>query len=337
MLFLIDYENVGNSGMKGCGYLNSSDHVIIFFSEAKKKMERRSLETIINSGCVFEICKLCKNGKNALDFYIASRLGEMFGGGFEGTAVIVSHDNGFQAVAIMKFVQAQFSLKYQPRIKIRRSVNDIEDYLQEYYGTPQTVPIPDDLAAEAPRIILNSHNGHSQISFSQISVDFTVNFDGEYRTNFDLTQGYILERIKILKELFGKIEIFDYYFAGITYNMHLNTEPKDNISYMREILGLDECQNIYEATRRIATTIDNQFFVNEQIGTYKEYQNKGVSIPNLMDFTNSKLIDEGINLSLDINNRYEYLQTGASKKLDTFDILITKIFDLTKVELKKWR
>ena len=87
----------------------------------------------------------------------------------------------------MKFMQAQFSFKYEPQIKIRRNVNQIEDLLQDYYGTPQVMPIPDDFAAEAPRIILKSHNGHSQISFSQISMDFTVNFDGAYPDNFELT------------------------------------------------------------------------------------------------------------------------------------------------------
>lgn len=98
MLFLIDYENVGNSGMRGCHYLNMSDDVIVFYSETRKNMERRFLEDITNSGCSFDICKLCKNGKNALDFYIASRLGELFGSGYEGTAIIVSNDSGFQTV-----------------------------------------------------------------------------------------------------------------------------------------------------------------------------------------------------------------------------------------------
>ncbi|MBD5491352.1 MAG: hypothetical protein HDR16_04340 [Lachnospiraceae bacterium] len=98
MLFLIDYENVGNAGMKGCHYLNASDHIIIFYSETRKNMERRFLEDITNSECAFEICKLCKNGKNALDFYIASKLGEMFGVGYDGAAVIVSRDTGFEAV-----------------------------------------------------------------------------------------------------------------------------------------------------------------------------------------------------------------------------------------------
>lgn len=98
MLFLVDYENVGNTGMKGCDYLNGQDHLIVFYSEAKKHMERRTLEDITASGCTFEICKLCKTGKNALDFYIASRLGELIGEGYEGIAVIVSNDGGFGAV-----------------------------------------------------------------------------------------------------------------------------------------------------------------------------------------------------------------------------------------------
>lgn len=98
MLFLIDYENVGNIGMKGHEYLDAGDYVVLFYSEAKKNMERRALEDITSSGCRLEIYKLCKTGKNALDFYIASRLGELVGGGYEGIAVIVSNDAGFQAV-----------------------------------------------------------------------------------------------------------------------------------------------------------------------------------------------------------------------------------------------
>lgn len=98
MLFLVDYENVGNMGMKGCDYLNAQDHIIVFYSENKKNMERRALENIAGSGCVFEICKLCKEGKNALDFYIASKLGELFGGGRTDIAAIISKDVGFQAV-----------------------------------------------------------------------------------------------------------------------------------------------------------------------------------------------------------------------------------------------
>ena len=49
MLFLVDYENVGNAGMKGSSYLNAKDHIIVFYSETKKNMERRTLEIITAS------------------------------------------------------------------------------------------------------------------------------------------------------------------------------------------------------------------------------------------------------------------------------------------------
>lgn len=237
----------------------------------------------------------------------------------------------------MEFVQAQFSLKFDPQIRIRRSVNEIEDYLQDHYGTPQTVPLPDDFAAEAPRIVLKSKNGHSQISFSQISVDFTVDFDGEYRKRFELTQEYICKRVSILKELLKKIEIDSFYFCGVSYNCHLDTtEFGNNIDYISSILKIEQKEDIYEASRRIASVYKNRFFINEQVGTYKKYQSNGISIPNLMNFTNSKLISEGVSLSVDINNRYEYLQSGKTLSLDGYDDLVNEIYHLIDLNLKKW-
>ena len=97
-LVLVDYEKVGKDGLRGCEYLDGQDHMIVFYSDNRKNAERRSLDHISTSGCRFEVCKLCKTGKNALDFYIASRLGELIGGGYEGRSVIVSNDSGFGAV-----------------------------------------------------------------------------------------------------------------------------------------------------------------------------------------------------------------------------------------------
>ena len=46
MLFLIDYENVRNAGMRGCEFLQPSDWVIVFYSKESPNMETRFLETI---------------------------------------------------------------------------------------------------------------------------------------------------------------------------------------------------------------------------------------------------------------------------------------------------
>lgn len=98
MYFLIDYENVHNVGMRGTEYLLPNDHVVIFYSGAAPNMEAQYLMGIKDSGCTFEICKLRKAHKNALDFYIATKVGAVLGSGYAGNISIVSRDEGFQAV-----------------------------------------------------------------------------------------------------------------------------------------------------------------------------------------------------------------------------------------------
>lgn len=98
MYFLIDYENVQNSGMLGTDVLTREDCLDLFYSSSVPSMHSQYLEEIKASGCEFQIHKLMKTQKNGLDFYIATRLGEIFGAGYTGAAVIVSRDVGFQAV-----------------------------------------------------------------------------------------------------------------------------------------------------------------------------------------------------------------------------------------------
>lgn len=98
MYFLIDYENVRNAGMRGSEYLLPADHVIVFYSSNAPLMEMRHLDNIQNSGCGFEICDLLTKRKNGLDFYIATKVGELFGAERCKNAVLISNDSGFQAI-----------------------------------------------------------------------------------------------------------------------------------------------------------------------------------------------------------------------------------------------
>lgn len=68
------------------------------FSLAAHSCENRYLEEIEKSGCTFDTCKLVNMGKNGLDFYIATRVGEFYGGGHEDQVAIISKDQGFHAV-----------------------------------------------------------------------------------------------------------------------------------------------------------------------------------------------------------------------------------------------
>jgi len=238
----------------------------------------------------------------------------------------------------MKFVQALFSLKYEPRQKIRRFANDIEDFLSEHYGPPQTIPIPDEFSPDAPRMILYSKNGHSQISFSQISVDFLVNFDGDFTQNFEKTKLYISQRLAIIVNLLEKIEIKTYCFCGITYNVRLDIDEQKPIDYIKQFLNTDiTTENLYDASQHTAIIKDNKYFINQQIGIYREYRSKIGSIPALFDLAGNIIISEGIALSLDINNRYQYIQKGVSAATSDLANELACIFSLMEDNLKKWR
>ena len=97
--FMIDIENTHSSGLKGAGYLCETDHVTLFYTESCTGIEQGLLRDILQSGCGIDTCKLVKAGKNALDFYIATKVGEVFGSGYPGDIAIVSGDKGFQAIS----------------------------------------------------------------------------------------------------------------------------------------------------------------------------------------------------------------------------------------------
>jgi hypothetical protein len=98
MYFLIDYENVHNAGMRGSEHLTEQDSVLLFYSASAPNMEQQHLDNIRASGCGFEIYKLVSQRKNGLDFYIATKVGELFGAQKCRHAVVVSHDNGFASI-----------------------------------------------------------------------------------------------------------------------------------------------------------------------------------------------------------------------------------------------
>ena len=98
MKFIVDYENVNRMGLYGSEFLNSTDELVIFYSDTCSKIERREMEKIFESGCELELFKLPTPGKNALDFCIASTVGEALGRGETRTIVIISNDKGYKAI-----------------------------------------------------------------------------------------------------------------------------------------------------------------------------------------------------------------------------------------------
>lgn len=111
MYFLIDYENVNYAGLEGTEFLQKEDTVCIFFSDVSDKIIAYRMKDIEISGCSLEICKLKNTRKNALDFYIASKVGEILAVDRNAKIAIISADNGFASV--LDYWQARLTVHNQ--------------------------------------------------------------------------------------------------------------------------------------------------------------------------------------------------------------------------------
>ena len=98
MYFLIDYENVNYIGLEGTEFLEPTDTVSFFYSNCCENIIRYRMMDIEKSGCNFEICKLKTTRANALDFYIASKVGEIFTTDINSQIAIISNDKDHNAV-----------------------------------------------------------------------------------------------------------------------------------------------------------------------------------------------------------------------------------------------
>ncbi len=95
---LIDYENVGSRGLVGSEYLSKEDSVTLFYSAGNAGIERCHIEALTGRTAQFDIIKLKTTGKNALDFYIATRVGQIAEYDPLARIIIISNDAGYGAV-----------------------------------------------------------------------------------------------------------------------------------------------------------------------------------------------------------------------------------------------
>ena len=97
-IYLIDYENVHESGLSGIKELPEGDRVIVFYGDKIKSISFDVHVQMMNSKAVVEFIETHKTAKNYLDFQLGTYLGYLIGRGSHEQVVIVSHDTGFDSV-----------------------------------------------------------------------------------------------------------------------------------------------------------------------------------------------------------------------------------------------
>lgn len=97
-LYLIDYENVTETGLSGTNELTADDHVIVFYSAQIKNISFERHVEIAQCPATFEYIKIQKTGKNYLDFQLSTYLGFLIGKENVQHIYIVTKDTGYDSV-----------------------------------------------------------------------------------------------------------------------------------------------------------------------------------------------------------------------------------------------
>lgn len=224
------------------------------------------------------------------------------------------------------------SIKFPKNEKVRRQANLIEDIFNKYYLQPTVVPIPDDIEPVFPRITLNSLNGHSQVSFSQISIDFNVNFSSNYKYDYNLCEKYIEERIKLIYDYLEQSDTDQIYYIGMTSQIKFISEYDYNEinEIQKYFLNNRGLPNLYDFNQKVTLLEDDKYFHNITIGNYRDYKGNVINgdIPAIVSFEQAQIFEKGILVTLDINNRYSYTikgeLTNVSLLKPTFEYLYAK-------------
>lgn len=94
---MIDSENVGDAWISLLPAMENEDRMMVFYTEHSPHMSYKSLILLKESPREVLFIK-CFEGSNALDFQLCTELGWIIGQEPEKECIIVSNDNGFDAV-----------------------------------------------------------------------------------------------------------------------------------------------------------------------------------------------------------------------------------------------
>ena len=116
--YLIDYENVGSEGFKGCGKLRETDIIHLFYTDNSRKID---LDIINDHGESKLITHKVPTGNQSADMHLGSYLGYLIGKECTGQdeeckIVVISKDTGFDH--IIEFWKAEKNVKISRNEKI---------------------------------------------------------------------------------------------------------------------------------------------------------------------------------------------------------------------------
>ncbi|MDY7224707.1 hypothetical protein [Halalkalibacterium halodurans] len=204
----------------------------------------------------------------------------------------------------MKIESTSFNIFY-PRIQnLRRKLFEFEDNLESFFFTPfEGHPIPDDAPSNIPRISAKSKNGHSHMDVSQDRLSFQTNYDHRFNGEWARCLGYLNDRIIPITKIIQTLVNNQFLYSGLTTVIFI--EHNDPINHMlKRYFDVQQSNNPFDINLKFTYVIDEKYYINIGINNVRTYSGNA-NVKNVVPAYLDK-INEGVVISLDINDRYGY-------------------------------
>ena len=175
------------------------------------------------------------------------------------------------------------SLSFARRDRVRRDANLLEDFLVDFaqsnlemsYGTPQVLPIPDELDPRIPRILFNSQHGFSQILVSQLTVSLQITYSPEWQVDKEKRRSYVIERAELLWRLCEALGVKEVFYSSFTdvARVEAQTDDASLINWLQEHFSMNAENEfpLHTFTIRTAAEVEGQFYYNFTIENYRDW------------------------------------------------------------------
>ncbi len=171
--YLVDYENVHESGLAGLNELDANAEVFIFYTKNADKLNLDLLNKIIESKATVITKKVEANTKNALDFQLSFFAEKLASKNPNCEINIVSQDKGYDCLGA-------FATKEEPTVTLNRVLN-----LSGYNSTNQKQELQQKVSSTLKEVKLNGVNKGELINFI---VDLILNYKTKSAINNNINK-----------------------------------------------------------------------------------------------------------------------------------------------------
>ena len=210
----------------------------------------------------------------------------------------------------IRIINSNFSVVHTIEKELYRKNIEIRDAFKDKYSFFNATALPDEVEPMIPRVVMQSNNGHSQITFALNNINLATQYSDSFQFDYVKCSEYMLQRTNKIFEVVDKIGLDKMLYISLKTRVVLPLSSNPTYYLLEKFNDIQLVGNeLTDIQQRFSFNKDNKYFININLGNYSQFDAKIESNPGellLQNFRNSKIIEQGVIVDFEINNRYKY-------------------------------